>query len=235
MECFMCVVFVLHDHCMPYRGSSVCNGVLHVRGLCSLWSLFKFHIMDPLYVMECFMCVVFVLHDHCLSSLSWVLYMGCNVSCARSLSSVIIIFHIVDPLYGMECFMCEVFVLHDHCIPYRGSSVCHGVFHVRALCSLWSLHSISWILYIEWSISCARSLLSLIIVWIPYHGTCMYVVELLMFEMFVLRSDNCMNSLSCILCMDWSVSCAKSLFSIIILCKFTNYIFIYSISWILCM
>ena len=75
-------------------------------------------------------------HDHCLSSISWVLCMEWNVSCARFLSSVIIIFHIVDPLYGMECFMCEVFVLHDHCIPYRGSSVCHGVFHVRALCSL---------------------------------------------------------------------------------------------------
>ena len=36
MECFMCEVFVLHDHCMPYRGSSVGHEVLHVRGLCSL-------------------------------------------------------------------------------------------------------------------------------------------------------------------------------------------------------
>ena len=95
-----------------------------------------FDIVDPLYVMECFMCEVFVLHDHCLSSISWVLYMEWSVSCAWSLSSVIIIFHIVDPLYGMECFMCEVFVLHDHCIPYRGSSIQNGVFHVRDLCCL---------------------------------------------------------------------------------------------------
>ena len=36
MVCLMCEVLVLSDHSNPYSGSSVCNGVFHVRGLCSL-------------------------------------------------------------------------------------------------------------------------------------------------------------------------------------------------------
>ena len=62
--------------------------------------------------------------------------MKLRVSCTRSLFSVITAINIVNHLYVMEYLKCKVFVISDHRIPYRGFSVCNGVFHERVFCSL---------------------------------------------------------------------------------------------------